>query len=210
MTAAGYIPPPWEGIPLSVLFQQLLHAGHSRDEARALLTALAEGRVSPVEITPPLPPGWRFIFLGQGIAVETADGIRDAAKIFLKHSAADRPPFVVSTAADTEASHQAPAAADNEHSVQQPELHPPAIIAANDDAEPAAAPPEPAAWIAAQLNPEDNIARDDVWDKFTLKFPAISKREFSSRLWPEGRKRAGLTARGKSGPKNRKSKKPPA
>jgi hypothetical protein len=111
MTEPTYTPHPSLGIPVATLFPMLQQREKlSRYAARAALTDLLEGRLGPVEISPPLPRGWRLIFSGRGIAIETADGILDAAQVLVKYATADDLPQVLArTAPPAQSAPAAPA-----------------------------------------------------------------------------------------------------
>jgi hypothetical protein len=231
MTQRAYTPHPFLGIPVAILFPMLQQREKlSRYAARAALTDLLEGRLGPVVITPPLPRGWRLIFSGNGIAIETADGILDAAQVFVKYATDDppqifaHPPQPAQSAPAASPDVLKPAAAKEQPAEQHtpPQTTPaapPAVLkpqAAAEDPEPqpttaaSSAPPaaddkdqRAIALAAARLKPDDSVKRDDLW-KALKPLPGISARYFEHHIWPAARKLAGLTERGKPGPKKKK------
>jgi hypothetical protein len=72
-------------------------------------------------------------------------------------------------------------------------------------------------WLAAKLRPDDSVSKDaaDSVSKGEFRAECLEKFELSvtrydHHIWPNARKRAGLSLRGKPGPKgNRKKKKSP-
>ena len=70
-----------QGIALLPLYQRLQQAGYTRHLACAILEWLRDR--PNIQITPPLPEG-RFIPRGEGLALKTADGIRDVARVYLR------------------------------------------------------------------------------------------------------------------------------
>src|SRR5215469_3418903 len=76
------ITPTGQGrIALIPLYQRLQQAGFTRHAACAILELARDGR--NIQIMPPLPEG-RFIPRGEGLALKTADGIRDVARVYLR------------------------------------------------------------------------------------------------------------------------------
>ena len=69
-----------QGIALLPLYQRLQQAGYTRHLACAILEWLRDRR--NIQFTPPLPEG-RFIPRGEGLALKTAGGIRDVARVYL-------------------------------------------------------------------------------------------------------------------------------
>jgi hypothetical protein len=222
MTEQTYTPHPFLGIPVAVLFPMLQQReGLTRYEARATITDLLEGRLGPVEITPPLPRGWRLVFSGRGVAIETADGILDAAQVFVKYATDDDPPAAgkeqqrtppqkspaapadgpvkpeepaAAKKAEPEPQSQKPAAATEQAAEQQSQEQDTAAET------PAERDRRAIAKAAAELKPDDSVKRDDLWNALQ-PLPGISARHFESHIWPEARKQAGLTERGRPGPK---------
>jgi hypothetical protein len=223
MPSPVYTPLPWKGTRLTDQFQLLLQAGHKPDAALILLTALCQGRVGPVEITPPLPPGWLFIRQDRSVAVQAGDKVLDAAQFFLKHPPAYRPPFVVSTAAAAEAKDDVAytGARTKDRPLEQESGGRSEELAAAPPV-PSSATPSPAApdaadeeeraiaLAAALLKPDDSVKRGDLLA--TLKdqpqFSSMSEKYFLAHVWPQARKRAGLPRVGKPGPKKKLPKSP--
>ena len=76
------ITPTGQGrIALLPLYQRLQQAGYTRHAACAMLEWLRASRT--IQITPQLPEG-RLIPRGEGLALKTADGIRDVARVYLR------------------------------------------------------------------------------------------------------------------------------
>ena len=76
------ITPTGQGrIALIHLYQRLQQAGYTRHAVCAILEVMRDSRI--FQITPPLPEG-RFIPRGEGLALKTADGIRDVARVYLR------------------------------------------------------------------------------------------------------------------------------
>jgi hypothetical protein len=175
MSTPSYTPSPWNGGQLKAMFDALKQAGHTPYAARALLTDLLEA--DDVEVTPLLPSGWRLRLLrGDGVAIETADGILDSAQVWVRprHAGHNVPP---------------PTASDN----------PPAPVAMTDHKE-----QEAIVWLAAQLKADDSVKRDNFAAECCKKF-RISAIVYRMRIWPAARKRAGLRSRSRPGPKKQRS-----
>jgi hypothetical protein len=76
------ITPTWQGrVLLIALYQRLLQAGYTPHGVCAILDLIRDSPNN--EITPPLPQG-RLIPHGEGLALKTANGIHDVARVYLR------------------------------------------------------------------------------------------------------------------------------
>jgi hypothetical protein len=214
MTASGYAAGTFQGIPIANLFQLLLQQpGFSRYAVRAIVTDLLENRLGPIDITPPLPRGWRLIFRGRGIAIETADGILDASQVLIKYAAEDLPQVLARTPQPAMSTPAAPAndpvppeepatAKDRPASKQCPPPPPQTIPAASDAHGVSKAEREERAisWLAARLKPDDSVPRKKLQAECMQRFD-ISANRYRTCVWPKARELKGLPPQARAGAK---------
>ena len=162
------------GTSIKAAFETLLLNGYTKFAARAKLTDTLEA--VDVEINPPLPDLWKLRLLRHGgIAIQTADGLLDSAKIFFQthdlHSGTAR--MVPATVSIT----PKPVRPVTETPAQK------AIVC-----------------LAAKLKPDDSVTRDAHKAEIMQTF-GISEQQYLTHIWPEARVLVSLPRLGSGGRK---------